>query len=72
MKHEFLSQQCTQFKSRVQLHSSGCTKQMEKLVFGRLIKNAKSGSVWMVHAGLLCPCSELMELLPDCLGAELS
>lgn len=51
MKHEFLSQQCTQSKSRVQLHSSGCTKQMEKLVFGRLIKNAKSGSVSMMGAG---------------------
>lgn len=38
MKREFLSQQRTQSKSRAQLHSSGCTKQMG---FGRLIKMQK-------------------------------
>lgn len=41
MKYEFLCQQCTQSKSRVRLHSSGCTKEMEKLGFGRVMKNGK-------------------------------
>lgn len=54
----------------IQIQSA--TKQIEKLGFGRLIKNSKSGSLWMVSARLLCPCSERLELFPERLGAELS
>lgn len=43
---------------------------MEKQVLGRLIKKVLKVSVGVVGAGLLCPCAELVELLPECLGAE--
>lgn len=41
MKYQFLCQQCAQSKSRMRLRSSGSAKEMEKLDFGRVIKNDK-------------------------------